>query len=75
MIKRYLSAAAMCLAIAAPVQAQQYSGLYVFGDSLSDSGNLFGLTGGTTPPSPPLISTDASPTARSGLKASPQHWA
>ncbi|MBT4739757.1 MAG: hypothetical protein HN793_01885 [Rhodospirillaceae bacterium] len=55
MIKRYLSAAAMCLAIAAPVQAQQYSGLYVFGDSLSDSGNLFGLTGGTTPPSPPLF--------------------
>lgn len=55
MIKRYLSAAAVCLAIAAPVQAQQYSGLYVFGDSLSDSGNLFGLTGGTTPPSPPYF--------------------
>jgi phospholipase/lecithinase/hemolysin len=33
-------------------QTQQFSSLYVFGDSLSDSGNLFGLTGGITPPSP-----------------------
>ena len=55
MIKRYLSAAVVWLAIAAPVQAQEYTGLYVFGDSLSDSGNLFGLTGGTTPPSPPYF--------------------
>ena len=55
MIKRILSAVAICSALAAPSQAQQYSGLYVFGDSLSDSGNLFGLTGGTTPPSPPYF--------------------
>lgn len=30
-----------------------YSSLYVFGDSLSDNGNAFTLSGGTWPPSPP----------------------
>ncbi len=33
----------------------QFNSLYVFGDSLSDSGNLFALTGGTQPPSPPYF--------------------
>ena len=33
-------------------QAQQFSGLFVFGDSLSDSGRLFALTGGAIPLSP-----------------------
>ncbi len=41
--------------VAQPAAAQQFSGLYVFGDSLSDSGNLFALTGGTNPPSPPYF--------------------
>jgi outer membrane lipase/esterase len=30
-----------------------YSSFWVFGDSLSDPGNLFAATGGTAPPSPP----------------------
>jgi outer membrane lipase/esterase len=37
------------------VNAQQFSGLFVFGDSLSDSGNIFALTGDTNPPSPPYF--------------------
>lgn len=32
-----------------------FSQLYVFGDSLSDDGNLFALTGGLVPPSPPYF--------------------
>jgi phospholipase/lecithinase/hemolysin len=34
-------------------QAFNFSGLYVFGDSISDSGNVFSQTGGLVPPSPP----------------------
>lgn len=33
-------------------QASAYSALYVFGDSLSDTGNVFAATGGTNPPPP-----------------------
>ncbi len=42
------------LAASAPAQASlaAYSGYYVFGDSLSDSGNVFALTGGAIPPPP-----------------------
>lgn len=38
-----------------PLQAtaQDSQQLYVFGDSLSDTGNLYNATGGTIPPSPP----------------------
>lgn len=36
-------------------RAVSFSELYVFGDSLSDTGNLFELTGGSTPPSPPYF--------------------
>ena len=43
-----LGAAAVASAWAGP----SYSGLYVFGDSLSDNGNLFALTGGAVPPAP-----------------------
>lgn len=51
-----LSALVLVFALAIqPANAQQYTGLYVFGDSLSDSGNLFALTGGTNPPSPPYF--------------------
>jgi phospholipase/lecithinase/hemolysin len=46
----------LCVAMlaAAPQAAQaSISSLYVFGDSLSDNGNAFALSGGTWPPSPP----------------------
>ncbi|MCO8028608.1 autotransporter domain-containing protein [Brevundimonas diminuta] len=46
-----LSLAAMSVAGAA--SAQSYSRLVVFGDSLSDNGNLYLATGGSTPASPP----------------------
>ncbi|MEB3177912.1 MAG: SGNH/GDSL hydrolase family protein [Nostocaceae cyanobacterium] len=34
------------------VAAQEYDDIYVFGDSLSDTGNVFNTTGGLVPPSP-----------------------
>lgn len=37
-------------AVAGAASAQTYNRLVVFGDSLSDNGNLFAATGGTTPP-------------------------
>lgn len=46
-------AAATTLATAA--SAQSYSRLVVFGDSLSDNGNLFIASGRTQPPSPPYF--------------------
>lgn len=42
-------------ALVQPAVAQQYSNLIVFGDSLSDSGRLFAITGGTQPASPPYF--------------------
>jgi phospholipase/lecithinase/hemolysin len=33
--------------------ASAYTALFAFGDSLSDAGNAYLITGGTTPPSPP----------------------
>lgn len=53
-------AAAALLAViagawASGAEAQSYDRLVVFGDSLSDNGNLFALSGGTQPPSPPYV--------------------
>ena len=45
-------AVAAC-AFAASASAQTYNRLVVFGDSLSDNGNLYLISGGTQPPSPP----------------------
>jgi phospholipase/lecithinase/hemolysin len=42
---------ALCLA-AAPAAATSYSALYVFGDSLSDAGNVFLATSGVEPAAP-----------------------
>lgn len=42
-------------ALATAASAQSYGRLVVFGDSLSDNGNLFLATGGTQPPSPPYF--------------------
>jgi outer membrane lipase/esterase len=39
--------------VAGAASAQTYDRLVVFGDSLSDNGNLYLATGGSTPPSPP----------------------
>ena len=59
-MSRFLrNAAAAALAVAAvgivasAASAQTYNRLVVFGDSLSDNGNLHAATGGTNPPSPP----------------------
>jgi len=41
--------------VASAASAQSYSRLVVFGDSLSDNGNLFAATGGFSPTSPPYF--------------------
>lgn len=58
-MSRFLrTVAATALAVAAlgatagAASAQSYSRLVVFGDSLSDNGNLFAASGGTQPPAP-----------------------
>lgn len=44
----------LLLALSASVaSAVPYASMYVFGDSLSDTGNAYILTGGAVPPSPP----------------------
>lgn len=46
MLARFLAAIVLMLAPCASAQSLSYSGLYVFGDSLVDSGNAFLATGG-----------------------------
>ena len=47
-----LLAAFLLLCAGAACQASTYSNAFFFGDSLSDTGNIFTLTGGATPASP-----------------------
>jgi phospholipase/lecithinase/hemolysin len=49
-LRRAFVVAAASLALAASTHASAYSGLYAFGDSLSDVGNVFSLTGNPPPP-------------------------
>lgn len=55
-LKRLIGALSVGLTLvaAAPAQAGPFSGLYVFGDSLSDTGNILLATGGALPVSPYL---------------------
>jgi outer membrane lipase/esterase len=58
MVKRELAAGvvgATLAVVSAEAAAQQFTNMIVFGDSLSDSGRLFAITGGTQPPSPPYF--------------------
>jgi len=41
--------------LASSAMAQQYTNMIVYGESLSDGGRLFAITGGTTPASPPYV--------------------
>jgi len=52
-------AGAFCLALS-PFPASAYSALYVFGDSLSDAGNVYLGTGGAEPASPPYYNGEFS---------------
>ena len=46
---------AALMAGTASAQARPFTHLFVFGDSLSDSGNISALTGGLIPASPPYF--------------------
>jgi outer membrane lipase/esterase len=48
-------AALLGAAAAEAATLQRYTSAYFFGDSLTDSGNLFADTGGAVPPSPPYF--------------------
>lgn len=52
MLRKPILTLALALLLVPPVQAA-YSALHVFGDSLSDNGNAYALSGGVWPPSPP----------------------
>lgn len=52
-MRRWAAMATLGVAgLAASAGAQAYSNLYFFGDSLTDTGNIFVLTGGATPNTP-----------------------
>ena len=53
-MKRFLGFLPAMLLLVAPVQGQNFSQLYVFGDSMSDMGNIFAATSGITP-APPFV--------------------
>jgi outer membrane lipase/esterase len=58
MRRQLLASAVLACAVlsaAGAASAQTYDRLVVFGDSLSDNGNLFKITGGTNPASPPYF--------------------
>lgn len=52
-MRKLLAAVSIWLGVSSGALALPYTSLYVFGDSLSDAGNAFVLSGGIWPPSPP----------------------
>lgn len=58
MIRNLLAAtgvAAMVASAGAQADADDFGSLFAFGDSLTDTGNLFAISAGTEPPSPPYF--------------------
>ena len=55
-MKKRLVASGVLFLIITPLAAQQVNDVVVFGDSLSDPGNIPSLSGGVNfPPSPPYV--------------------
>ena len=52
-LHQWMAAASLCMVTG--VASAGFSSLVVIGDSLSDNGNLFALTGGAAPPSPAYV--------------------
>ncbi|MBH8552489.1 SGNH/GDSL hydrolase family protein [Nostocaceae cyanobacterium CENA357] len=61
MKKQLMAAGFVLFSFVLPLKAEAFTGLYVFGDSLSDNGNVFNFTNGLVnpntaiPPSPPYF--------------------
>ncbi|MBW4560232.1 MAG: SGNH/GDSL hydrolase family protein [Mojavia pulchra JT2-VF2] len=57
MKKEFVAAGFVIFTFMLPLKATaaQFSGIYVFGDSLSDTGNIYNALGETYPPSPPYF--------------------
>ena len=63
-MQRIVATIACCVTmLVSPVATAGYTGLSVFGDSLSDGGNVFAFTGGTFPPPPYAQRLTNGPTA------------
>ena len=71
--KRLLAAALLAGGMASASATVSYSGITIFGDSLSDTGNIFLATGGRRRRR--RTSRGASPTARTGSTCCPAAWA
>ncbi len=57
MKKQFVATGFALLSLMLPLKATavSFTGMYVFGDSLSDTGNTFGFTAGNIPPNPPYF--------------------
>ena len=73
MKKEFVAAGFVLFSFMLPLKASaaQFSGLYVFGDSLSDTGNVFKFTGGSVNPT---AATPASPPYFNGRFSNGPNW-